>query len=57
MTRRIPAPDLIRGLQMTHAAPDQVRGGVTGKVNTTLTEKPNTLKSQHYPNLSTVDTP
>ncbi len=57
MTRRIPAPDVIRGLPMTHEAPDHVRGGVVAKVNATLTENPKPLTTQHYPIFSTVDTP
>lgn len=57
MICRIPAPDLIWGLPMTHVAPDEVRGGVVAKVNTTLTKKSNPLQTQDNPILSTVDTP
>lgn len=57
MTRRIPAPDLIRRPQQPHKAPDQVRGGVPEKVNATLTKKAKLLQTQDYPILSTVDTP
>ena len=57
MTRRTPAPDLIWGLPMIHEAPDQVRGGVSANLNTTLTTKPNSLQTLGYPLLSTVDTP
>jgi hypothetical protein len=54
---RLPAPDLIRGLPMTHEAPDQVRGGVSAKVKTILTEKSKPLQIKGYSNMSTVDTP
>ena len=57
MTRRTPAPDLIRGLSMTREAPDQVRGGVAVQVNATLTMFCNPLPNQHYPVLPTLDTP
>lgn len=50
-------PDLIRGLLMTHEAPDQLRGRVVAKVNTTLTKKLKSLQTQDYSVLSTVDTP
>ena len=57
MTLSTPAPDVIRGLPMTHEAPDQVRGGVAAKVNATLTKNAKPLQTQGYPILSTVDTP
>jgi hypothetical protein len=57
VTRRIPAPDLIRGLPQTPEAPDQVRGGVSPTVNTTLTRPRNPLKSLTPKILSTVDIP
>lgn len=57
MTRRIPAPDVIRGLPQSNEAPDHVRGGVSAKVNTTLTKNAKPLQTHDYPILSTVDTP
>ncbi len=57
MTRRIPVPGLTRDLPLAHEAPDQVRGGVSAKVNTTLTKKDKPLQTLDYPVLSTVDTP
>lgn len=56
VTRRLPAPDLIRGLQMYHEAPDQVRGGVATNVNTTLTRIRNHLEMLTFPILTTVVT-
>jgi hypothetical protein len=52
-----PVPGLTRDLRQPYEAPDQVRGGVAAKVNTTLTENHNPLQTLDYPNLSTVDTP
>jgi hypothetical protein len=49
-------PGLTRDLPLTHEAPDQVRGGVLAKVNTTLTRNRNPLAMLSFLILTTVVT-